>query len=410
MIPGFAVYAMFAKPTAYYYIITALYLLVLPLVPTILACFVAFLIKRLSINFKAKKAVEVIMTFALIIGIMVVSFYAESVIKNFVDDAEVINEQITKYYIPADIYQKIAKEFDVVEFAKLFLINVIAVALFVTVASKGFFKISSKESEKIVVNIGEQKKDVSYKKRSVMTALLIKDYKRFFSSTVYIFNTLFGLVLLIIATVSLCSNFEGTVNTILEEGATEDEINMLISIVPSLYISVIVAMSFMTSITSSSISIEGKTFAISKGLPIDIKKILHSKVLMSDLLVIPIVLICDVIFFSSFNISLQDILIILLASFIAPTISAVFGLLTNLKYPKMDASSDAEVVKQSKSTLVAVLMGIFSAGAFGIMAVALSVTTKWAMIVSAVILSAVLLILWYRLERVGVKRFKEIEV
>ncbi len=274
VIPGFITYAFFAKPTIYFYIITAFYLVTMPLIPTVLACFVGFLIKRFSINFRAKKAVEVVITFAIIISIMLVSFNSESVIQNFVDDAVRINEQLTSFYIPAESYQKLAKSFDVLEFSKYVLLNIIAVFLFVTVVSKSFFKISSKESEKIVLNIASKNKELSYKPKSTMNALIIKDCKRFFSSTVYIFNTMFGLVLLVIATFSLCTNFDQAMSTILEEDATFEALAMLRSILPGLYLSALIAMSFMTSITSSSISIEGKTFAISKALPVNIKTIL----------------------------------------------------------------------------------------------------------------------------------------
>ena len=41
--------------------------------------------------------------------------------------------------------------------------------------------------------------------------------------------------------------------------------------------------------------------------------------------------------------------------------TAAFGLLINLKYPKMNASSDTEVVKQSMSSMISVFsgMGVF---------------------------------------------------
>ena len=39
-------------------------------------------------------------------------------------------------------------------------------------------------------------------------------------------------------------------------------------------------------------------------------------------------------------------------------LNAVLGLLLNLKYPKLDSNSDAEVIKQSMSTTIAVFVGL----------------------------------------------------
>ena len=41
-----------------------------------------------------------------------------------------------------------------------------------------------------------------------------------------------------------------------------------------------------------------------------------------------------------------------------PTFTALIGLLMNLKYPKMNATNDTEVVKQSMSSMISVFIGI----------------------------------------------------
>ena len=115
--------------------------------------------------------------------------------------------------------------------------------------------------------------------------------------------------------------------------------------------------------------IEGKTFNISKSLPIDTKKILLSKVIFSNLLIIPVVLICDVIFFINFKLEIIDYILIILVSLVAPTISSLLGLVINLKYPKMDATSDTEVVKQSISSMISVLSGMVIAIIIGALCV-----------------------------------------
>ena len=53
---------------------------------------------------------------------------------------------------------------------------------------------------------------------------------------------------------------------------------------------------------------------------------------------------------------------ILASSIILPLISETLGMLINLKYPKMEYTNDAEVVKQSMSSMIAVFAGMALVG------------------------------------------------
>ena len=163
----------------------------------------------------------------------------------------------------------------------------------------------------------------------------------------------------------------------------------------------------MTCITSSMISLEGKSFNITKSLPVEPKKILLAKILTSNIITIPAILICDVIFFIVFKVAIIDIVLILLASIIMPTFTSILGILINLKYPKMDATSDTEVVKQSMSSMISVFIGMF----IGMLSIAaVIICGNLFIILELLIFSIIVLILWNVLKRYGVRRFKEINV
>ena len=51
--------------------------------------------------------------------------------------------------------------------------------------------------------------------------------------------------------------------------------------------------------------------------------------------------------------------LILLISILSIFINATIGLIVNLKYPKMNASNDTEIVKQSISSVISVFIGMF---------------------------------------------------
>ena len=116
--------------------------------------------------------------------------------------------------------------------------------------------------------------------------------------------------------------------------------------------------SLMTSITSSMISLENKSFNILKSLPVNPVTIINAKVLTAVVIMIPFFIIGDLIMFIKFNFNILEILMILVASVVLPLVAETIGIIVNLKYPKMDAENDTQVVKQSMSSMVAVFIGM----------------------------------------------------
>lgn len=243
-----------------------------------------------------------------------------------------------------------------------------------------------------------------------MSALISKELKRYFSSTVYMTNTLIGLVIMIIGTIAICINLNGTFNMITEGEELGVDINQILELMPKIFFGLVVFMSSMTSITSSSISIEGKSFNITKSLPVNPEEVLLSKVLSSNLITIPVILLCDIIFFISFEVQIFDIVAILIISLVMPTLTAIIGLFANLKYPKMNATSDTEVVKQSASSMISVLGGmLISIFLIGILVFASNIINiNIAIVIELIIICIITISLWNILKKYGNKRFKEI--
>lgn len=219
------------------------------------------------------------------------------------------------------------------------------------------------------------------------------------------------MVLMIVVTIAMTINFDGMINNLMQGediGISIDEIKAMI---PKIFYGFVVFTSCMTSITSSMISLEGKSFNITKSLPVAPEKILLAKVLTSNIISIPIVLICDIIFFVVFKVAIIDIVFILLASIIMPTFTALIGILMNLKYPKMDATSDTEVVKQSMSATLSVFIGMFvGMVSIGAMIMGSKINLNLFIILELLVFSAIAFVLWRILKKYGTQRFREINV
>ena len=106
------------------------------------------------------------------------------------------------------------------------------------------------------------------------------------------------------------------------------------------------------------ISLEGKSFCILKSLPLKPYKIIKVKVLTAVMIMIPCILIGNIIVFTRFKFDFLNIVLLLIASVLLPLIAETIGIIVNLKYPRMDAKNDTEVVKQSMSSALSVFIGM----------------------------------------------------
>ena len=414
MAPAMIVYAMFEKTNINFYIISFIMLILLPIIPTIIACIIGYIIKGIASKSRAKKIVQIVLTTIMLLFIFYASFNMQGFIANITQNANSINDAITKIYYPAGLYIKLIQNFNILDLVTLLVINIIPAILFVYIASIFYFKITSKLGEK-----GNNKKksnwakdeNKTFKVKSQLSGLINKEIKRFLSSPVFVINAGFGMILVLVVTIAITINFDGIIKSMMhgnDIGISIDEIRVIL---PKIYYGFIVFASCMTSITSSMISLEGKSFNITKSLPVAPEKILLAKVLASNIISIPIVLISDVIFFVAFKVNITDIVFILLASVIMPTVTALIGILMNLTYPKMDATSDTEAVKQSMSSTVSVFLGMF----VGMLSIAIiilgsKINLDLFIILELVVFSAIVFILWRILKKYGVKRFREINV
>lgn len=416
MLPAIIVYAMYEKTNVSFYLISTVMLVLLPIIPTILGCIFGYIIKGLSAKFKARNIMQVLFTSLILLGIFYVSFNMQGMVANIVQNANSIQEIITKIYYPAGLYINLIQNFNILDLIILLAINIIPAIVFVYVASIFYFKINSKLGEKGNGNkkVGVAKTtEKTYRVRTQLSGLIHKEMKRFFSSPVFMVNAGFGMVLMIVVTFALSINFDGMINSMMQGMETEIPIPIgeIKNMMPKVFYGFVVFISCMTSMTSSMISLEGKSFNITKSLPVETEKILLSKVLTSNILSIPIFLICDVIFFIAFKVAIIDIVFILLASIVMPTLTALIGILMNLKYPKMNATSDTEVVKQSMSSMLSVFMGMFVAIlSIAIMIMGNNYNTNLFVALELLTFSIITVMLWRILKKYGAKRFKEINV
>ena len=345
LLPVIVSYAVNVKVGYEYYITSLFMILLLPIIPIFISCVIGVFISFVSTRFKLKNVAQI-------------SYNLESIAKNIASNATSINDFITKMYYPAGVYSKLVTNFNLSDLLVFIIINILLFIILILLFSKVYFKINSKVKE---IKVNKHSKNYIVRANSQFLSLVKKELKRFTNTPVFVINAAFGLVLFLIACVFIVIKSDTFLNFINQYGLSLKK-NIIIEYIPVILFALISFSSLMTSITSSMISLEGKSFNILKSLPIKPFKIIFSKVIAALIIMIPVILIGDSIMFIKFKFNFFSIIMIISLSIIIPLVSELIGIIVNLKYPKMNAESDTEIVKQSISSFISVLIGIVLIG------------------------------------------------
>lgn len=351
IVPAFGVYVYFEHPRFIFYLMSFIMYLMLPLIPITIGSILGYFIKLIASKFKFKKIIQTILSFIIFFGIYYVCMNIESFFSDIVGKATSINDMIVRLYYPIGTYISLINKFDFITFIKFMLVNIIPFGIFIIIGQMFYFKIISNSKNAAVSKKNNKNKKIKVSKPIV--SLTKKELKRYLSSSVYMFNTSFGLILLVVMTFILCFKGKEAINNILSMYDLQNTLSINLT-----YYFIVLFSLLMTSITSSSISLEGKTINITKSLPISFKTIFNSKILYCYVIEMPFVLISIIIFTIFLKPSILFILFIFLMAIIIIGLTSIIGLIVNLKYPKLSFTNDTEVVKQSMSAMISVFIGM----------------------------------------------------
>ena len=180
-------------------------------------------------------------------------------------------------------------------------------------------------------------------------ALLRKEAARFFGTPIYLFNTGFGLILLVVAGIAAVI-MGGSLRAQL---AGMEELPLLV-----LAAGAVAFLLSTAAITASSISLEGENLWILKEAPVSAREALDVKAGFQLLLVCPCLLVGSAGLSWGLGLTLPEEIALFIfgltfAGFIAP-----MGLAVNLLFPKLDAVNDMVVVKQSLASMLSTFGGM----------------------------------------------------
>lgn len=179
---------------------------------------------------------------------------------------------------------------------------------------------------------------------STGSALTHKELRRFLGSPVYLTNMGLGIILTV-ALPMLGIVFRGVLT----------EVVTALDVKPYLALVLCAVLSFTVStvcISAPSVSLEGKSLWILKSLPVPTRQILLSKLGFHCRLAIPVTMAAGLILAVTFGCSLPDILLTALVPGLLALFCALLGMVSGLRWARLDWINEAYPCKQSVAVLV----------------------------------------------------------
>ncbi len=365
MIPGLAVHIWFAAPGIRFYLISLLVVLFAPLLPLTISSILGALIKGISSRMKKKNLAEVFLTVALVVVIMVGGFSMGEQTENL--DMEALKELISTLtnalgdIFPPALWYHLALQGSFLHLVLLLGVPTLVFTLFVWALSKKFTEICTG------LNATYAKHDYkleSLKAEHVLLALFKKEMKLYFSSSLYVTNTIVGYILAIL--------LAGAIAVMgVESLAGFMEMNMFLPLLYKVLPFVGAIPLCMMTATACAISMEGKTFWQLQVLPVKVQDVYLAKLLWNLALAAPFYFISVILLIIGAKPDVTDALHYFLLPLVLLIFCIVLGLACNLWFPNFTWDNEAQVVKQGASVLISMLGGMIAVIVPAILAVAL---------------------------------------
>ncbi len=357
MLPGTAVYGICIRPDFGFYLTALLGTLMIPAIPLVISLLFGTLLMAVSSRMKSKSLIQSVLSVGIVIGVMTASFSAERIAENVTLEqlsnlAQTVGSIIGSIYPPAMWMSSAMTHGSIAGLALYFLVSAAVMAFAVAFVSCYFHAIQHRLLSFSAKHDYQIKHTQS---RSMLKALYVREAKRYFSSSIYVTNTIIGPILGTVMAVVLCITGLDT----LQSQLMGFDVNTVLPFV-------FAAVFCMMPTTSVAISMEGSQFWVVQSLPIPSKTLLDSKLLLNLSLMLPFYVVSAVTMVIVTNASGLQLLWLLLVPALMMLFSTVLGITVNLKLHSFEWENEAAVVKQSASAALGGFAGLLISAVLGV--------------------------------------------
>lgn len=345
MIPGLGVYAAYLHPGFSFYLFSIIGILLVPMLPIALASLLGTAIAAISSRMKHKSIISAVFTISVVVAILVFSYSAPSTgsesTNALVSMIERIGNTVKSVYPPAYWLNSAIVNGNIWQFLLFLAVSLACSFAVVAVISKYFHVIcgnlfATRAKHDYSLTPG------SFSDRTVLSALLRREIKHYFSSGVYISNTIVGPIMCVIGSVALLA---AGIDRITAAFALPIDIPGVVPVILSAIFSMMLP-------SYASVSLEGRQWWMIKALPIRTRDVINSKLLMCYVLYAPFYIVSVILLIFALKPDFPGVCFLIAFPLVAIAFSSVFGLAVNLRFPVFDWENEAVVVKQSTAALI----------------------------------------------------------
>ena len=187
--------------------------------------------------------------------------------------------------------------------------------------------------------------------KSESKALFNNEAKRFFSTKQYSIGFIFLCILALVSSIGVSIGIKQAARSVenpSEFNAIFYQYGFFLGLIPMYFVGITVP-------SQGLVNLEGKAFYLTKTLPIDYKKWINSKLILSLAITATTTFVCSVILVSFVRMSIVSALITLIMPLLFNILETIVLLHLNLRNPKLDAIDEMQMARQSSGFLPVVI-------------------------------------------------------
>jgi len=362
----------------------------------VLSCLLGFAVAKISLKLKNRSFVSVLASVVFIGLYYFVYFRAQQFLSDLLANVARYGEEIKSHAYFLYFWGQNGTG-SVLEIAVCLLICALLVVGTWLLLKNTFLKIAiaTPEGKKISVKAEKQTK------QSPSRALLAKEIRRFTSSSIYMLNCGFGVLLIPVAGIAMLIKGQGI------SQALAQETGMIIDILPVLAVGITCMIATMNDTAAPSVSLEGKSLWILQSLPVDSWQIIKAKIkLQIFLTAIPMAFLCVCILIA-FPFTLAEQILYVIITMLFTVLSSLFCMFLGLKMPVFQWTNEIVPIKQSGCVMFAIFGGWGYAALLivGYIGLRLFLSPAWYLAAFAVLTAALIVLLYRYLKNKGTRLF-----
>lgn len=321
---------------------------VLALLPTLLSLIAGFVFSWVSTKFLHKNLISTLLYLLLLVGVFTLSFRMAPLLEDLISVAAGLEQAFSGWGLPFILLKQAACDGSLLSLLLLCALCVGPFLLTVWAFARRY--------KAIVTGLVSHGARSDYRLGALRSggprrALLRKEAAKFFGTPIYFFNAGIGLIMLAAAGAAALLVRVGVLSLPGLSGLVGLPITALLALMMCFMLSTV-------GITASSISLEGKQLWIIKESPVGVWDLFWAKLGFQLLLTLPCLLLCVGGITAALGLTVAEGGLLLGLGLAMTLLTAPFGLLVNLRLPKLDAPNDAVVLKQSAASMLGILAPI----------------------------------------------------